>query len=177
MYPPPQRRRGKRSTNINPMLERRLEQMEALLQTTKGQDQNGQFQDATSYREIQSPLSPDFHRSTQPMEGFPAQEHSSYRSPCGVPIIHGQNDKLGRPDSERNLPMASVETPRSILCTPPSSTTRPSVGPFTAIHSNSDDPLTPAPSRLAIDKEESILSPDNVFISQIHIDMTNTVCR
>lgn len=160
-YPPPQRRKGKRNNNISPMLERRLEQMEALLQTSK--NHSGHFQDPNTYRHMQSSPSPDFRRPSQSVGAYSAHDHIDYRSPDEISILHERHDKIGLHESDRNLPIASVETPRSILCTPPSTTTRPSVGPMSSIPCRNDEPLTPATSRAPIDKEESILSPDNVL--------------
>jgi hypothetical protein len=137
------------------MLERRLEQMEALLQTTKNHEHSGQFHEPNSYQHIRPPPSPDFRR--------PSQFINQYRSPECVSIVHSQGDKIGIQDADRNLPVTSIETPSSILCTPPSTITRPSVGPLHSLTCHSEDPLTPATSRAPIDKEESILSPDNVL--------------
>ena len=137
--------------------------MEALLQTTKNYDHSGQFHDPNSFQHMQAPPSPDYHRPSHSVGQYNVHEHTNYRSPDGVSIAHSHSDKIGLQDTDRNLPVTSIETPRSILCTPPSTVTRPSVGPLPNIICHSEDPLTPTTSRAPIDKEESILSPDNVM--------------
>ena len=175
VYPPPQRRKGKRNNSI--MLERRLEQMEALLQTTKNHDHGSHFQDPNLYRHAQGPPSPEFSRPSQSVDRYSTHDHTSYRSPGVVSIAHCQGDKPSIHDTDRNLPVASIETPRSILCTPPSTATRPSVGPMSNIPCHSEGSLSPATTRAPIDKEESILSPDNVMSSISVYYTANMECR
>jgi hypothetical protein len=147
------------------MLERRLEQMEALLQTSKSHDHHGgHFETPNPYHQIQVGVLPEFHRSAHSTGSYGAKDHSRYMSPDGAPVAHSHSDKKVYLDSDNNNhPMASTETPRSILCTPPSTVTRPSVGPMPNMAGRNEAPLSPATTRAPIDKEESILSPDNVL--------------
>lgn len=146
------------------MLERRLEQMEALLQTTKGHNLSGNFNDSNPYRQMQSLPSPEFHRHSQPpVVSYPSNDHPSYRSPEGSSISQKSAVKKSFHDPIRNQAMTSIETPRSIMCSPPSTATQQSVEPLPNISYHAEGPLSPATTRAPIDKEECILSPDNVL--------------
>lgn len=150
------------------MLERRLEQMEALLQTNKSHDQHGgNFNSPNPYHQIQVGALPEFRRPAHSMSSYGAKDHSRYMSPDGAPVTHSNSEKNVYHDSDTTQPMASIETPRSILCTPPSTVTRRSVGPMPDIAGQNEMPLSPATTRAPIDKEESILSPDNVSLPPI----------
>jgi hypothetical protein len=144
------------------MLERRVEQIEALLQTTKNHDYSEHFDDPNSYRHIQSLPSPEFRRPSQSVGSYSTHDHTSDRNPDGI-ATSGQGDKISLTDYGKNLPMASIEIPRTNPCTPPSTITMPSIGPLSNIPRRSEGPLSPATTRAPIDKEESILSPDSVL--------------
>jgi hypothetical protein len=93
------------------MLERRLEQMKALLQTTKNHNHNVHYQDLNSYRHLPGPPSPDFRKPTRSVGIYSAHDHTSYRSPDVVSMARGPGDKLNLQNTDRNLPVASIETP------------------------------------------------------------------
>lgn len=141
--------------------------MEALLQTTKSQEHHGgRFESSTPYQQMQAAPLPEFRRPNQSAGSYGAKDHATYMSPDGAAVAHGQSEKN---IYDTDQPVASIETPRSILCTPPSTIAGPSVGLMTNISSHNEPPLSTSTPRAAIDKEESILSPDNVVTRPFYL--------
>lgn len=161
VYPPPQRKKAKRAAeDLSTMLERQLEQMEALLQATvKDKEQSAQFQGTTSRPQSQGLLSPGLRRPSLSVPEYSTHEHrSSYRSQVGV-SSSGQDTEMGFREVVTE-PIPSVESSRLIPCTPPSTV---SAGPSITVPCYSEDVTGQATSTVPIDKEECILSPDNVW--------------
>jgi hypothetical protein len=160
VYPPPQRKKAKRvAEDLSNKLERQIEQMEVLLQTTAGDgERNAQFQGTISHCQNQGLLSPDLHRRSLPVpECSTHEQRTNYGSQVG--------DSTSGEDTETRFPEVVTErtpslgTSRSIFCTPPATV---SGAPSLTMPCYREDVTGQATSTVPIDKEECILSPDNV---------------
>lgn len=159
-YPPPQRKNAKRAAqDLSTKLERQLEQMEALLQTTaKDKEQSAQFQGTILRQQSKRLPSPGPRRPSLSVPEYRTHEHrSTYSSQVGM-SSSGQDTEMGFREVVTE-PFPSGEASRSIPCTPPSTV---SAGP-SIIRPSFSDVMGQASSTVAMDKEECILSPDNVW--------------
>lgn len=161
MYPPPQRKKRRKDGPESVLLERRLAQVEALLQLPKGQDLAETVRNPAPYEPPQaSPPAALLNYSMLPADR-PRQPSNAHISPTNTYAAPGYDDD-GRLE-EASYTLASLraaQSPHSAFCRAQSTTDSSALtSDYFKGESTNTTPQT------HIDQEENIISPYNVSSS------------
>jgi hypothetical protein len=146
------------------MLGQRLSQVEALLQGSNAREMNAQFFNPILNQHVpQQPLM-EYQSVSQPATEQSPEHHNPSPSSKNTPGIseHAAPDIVRRASESGQSLNATI--PRPTLYTPPSSATEVSSVICRRLHTFEGADLNREAPRLAIDNEESIVSPENVGV-------------